>query len=118
MTTFGWGCVGAVAPEIVRWFRISRSTVPEEWKKPAYWLATALYVALGGAFATLIAQPDGYAGFLAGVSTQYAVLGVVKAAEPPQKPTAAEELTTRHVGPVGVAWLYIINHASYLGRRS
>jgi hypothetical protein len=123
VSTFLWGCLGAIAPEIVRWYRISRHAAPDEWKRASYWVATLGYVALGGLFATLIAQPNGYAAFVAGLSTEYAVLGVVKSAASPADADTApsathEELSTRPIGPFGLAALRIIEHASYLGRRT
>lgn len=123
MSTFLWGCVGAAAPEVVRWYRISRKAAPKEWGRPSYWLATAAYVALGGAFASLIAQPNGYAAFAAGLSTEFAVYGLLTGSseDAVSKPTSGlpvEEVSMCDVSLLARARLRVIRHASYLGRRT
>jgi hypothetical protein len=75
VSSFLFGGLGALAPEVIRWFRIAKDETPSEWKRRSYWVATILYVALGGGFASLVSQPNVYAAFVTGFSTEFAVLG-------------------------------------------
>ena len=119
METALWGAAGALAPEVVRWFRIARDDSPQEWRRWSYWAATLAYIALGGLLAHLIAQPNPYAAFITGLSTEYAILGAVQSAM--SSPNDAdsgmpEELHTRATF-ISVATALLMRHASYLGRR-
>jgi hypothetical protein len=77
MENFFFGAIGALAPEVLRWRRITRSGDPAEWGSLSYWLATLAYVALAGFMANLIAQPNPYAAFMTGLTAEYAIAGAM-----------------------------------------
>lgn len=115
-----WGGIGAAAPEIIRWYRITQSETPQEWRRVSYWLATVLYIGLGAALATLIAQPNSYAAFVTGASTEFAVLGGITSIEGRPRSQApgiergVEEVSTRPATVRALLMLTAADHASYL----
>jgi len=114
---FLWGMAGALAPEVVRWFRIVKSgATPAEWRNGEYWAATACYVLLGGLLASLIAQPNGYAAFITGLTTEFAIMGTLSASTPRRAHPggSAEELATRDAGAVEAVLVMLRRHAAYL----
>lgn len=120
---FLWGALGASAPEVVRWFRIAKVGTPGEWRRLSYWFATLAYVALGGLLALLVAKPDAYAAFMAGLTTEFAIAGALKMASteaqvPAPPGSLPEELTLRPAGPTTVVAAVVLRHASFLGRRA
>jgi hypothetical protein len=120
LTSFLWGCVGAIAPEVIRWQQIARTKRPDEWRRASYWAATLLYVAIGGALATLVAQPNGYAAFATGLTAEFAILGALAAARerpPPPEPSVPDELSYQAVGKHRLAIAAIYHHAGYLGHQ-
>jgi predicted lysophospholipase L1 biosynthesis ABC-type transport system permease subunit len=110
METFAWGAFGALAPEIVRWYRIARTETPAEWTRWSYWAATGSYVCLAGAFAGMVAQPSAYAAFAAGVTTEFAIVGLLGS----PGGTGIEELNTRPATPLRIALAALRSHAAYL----
>ena len=61
------GCVGAIAPEVVRLYQLRRA-----WNKkgfsPAYWMISAAFAALGGVMAVILPAVNLYAAFYAGAT--------------------------------------------------
>lgn len=112
--TLLWGAIGAAAPEIVRWYRISRSETPGEWRRFSYWIATAAYVGLGALMALLIAQPNPYASFLTGLTTEFAVLGALNASGNTPPGHKVEEISTRPATPIRATLVALRCHATYL----
>ena len=110
LPVFLWGAVGALAPEIIRWFRIARDKAPDEWRRVSYWVATVFYVALGAGLAFLVGKSEPYAAFITGVTTELAILGVLDK----DKAAGGEEFTTKDVSAFGSAAISLRRHASYL----
>ena len=110
METFFWGAVGAIAPEIVRWWRIARSETPGEWTRASYWLATAAYLCLAGLMALLVAQPNPYAAFMAGLTAEFAIVGALK----PGPSLPIEELQKRSANLWTMSLVAIRRHAIFL----
>lgn len=110
METFFLGALGAIAPEIVRWYRIARSETPDEWKRISFWVATAMYMGVAGGFAALIAQPEPYAALVAGATAEFAAAGLLRSG--PNIPW--EELNSRAASPVGAMFASLRRHAAYL----
>jgi hypothetical protein len=113
---FLWGAIGAVAPEIVRWYRITKTGTPEEWKRAGYWIATLAYLALGGLMAVLVAKDDPYAEFIAGLSTEFVIVGAREAAMH-GRDVAGEEFASRPARFHDKILASFSAHASYLARR-
>lgn len=112
MDTFVWGAVGALAPEIVRWFRIARDRTPSEWSRWSYWLTTVLYMCLAGGFALLVAQPSPYAAFAAGLTTEFSILGLLGTT----RRSSVEEIRSRPATPARLMLALLRSHAAYLSR--
>jgi len=110
---FWWGALGAFAPEIVRWVRITRSETPAEWRRISYWLATTAYIALGGLLAVLIAQPVGGAAFSMGVATEFVVLGAISVTPG----SGTEEFVASPATRPSLLLVGIQQHATYLRSR-
>jgi hypothetical protein len=112
--TFVAGMLGALAPEVIRWRRISRHKKPGKSGRPRldFVILTAVYALFAGFFATLIDPPTAYAAFISGLTFEYAVAGTLRGAEEVQP--GVEELgeapARRH--DLLVATLRL--HASYL----
>ena len=66
-TIFGLGCLGALAPEIVRLYKI-RSNPRVEWTW-FYFLTSCLFAGLGGTVAWLLSTVSYWAAFAAGAAT-------------------------------------------------
>lgn len=111
MPVYVWGAVGALAPEVVRWFRIAREGPPGEWKRVTYWLATVAYAALGAALAYLIGKGEPYAAFSTGVSTELAILGLLN---PKPDGPRSEEISQRPAGLLDPVLIPLRHHARYL----
>lgn len=70
------GCIGAIAPEILRFYRL-RDSLRFSWSW-GYILISILFVLLGG-FITYILKPsNNYAAFYSGVSTPFIINAIAK----------------------------------------
>jgi hypothetical protein len=112
--SFVWGAIGAIAPEIVRWYRIAGSETPGEWRRASYWFATVAYVLLGGVVASLVAQPNPFAAFVAGVATEFTVLGALAAGPRFNPGSRVEELAVRPANSFMATLVALRSHAVYL----
>jgi hypothetical protein len=110
MHNFLAGALGALAPEIIRWRRIARSETPDEWRHLPYWFTTLAYVALAGFLASLVAQPNGYAAFITGLTTEYAIAGVLDEG----RGRELEELGTAPATWADLVLSTLRRHATYL----
>ena len=110
METFVFGALGAVAPEIIRWYRIAHSETPDEWKRISFWAATAMYMGVAGMFAAVVAQPEAYAALAAGASTEFAAAGLLR----PNPSIPLEELSSRAASPFRTTLVSLRRHAAYL----
>jgi hypothetical protein len=118
MSQFLYGCAGAAAPEIIRWYRIARHATPAEARRPAYWIATVAYILLGGLWAYLVSKQEPFAAFASGIATEFAILALVQNSrdEGPRDPDLPEELTIDQPSRVTFAIHGLQQHARYLGR--
>jgi hypothetical protein len=108
--TFVAGVLGAMAPEVIRWRQIVQASPAKRKPRAEYLLATICYALLAGFFATLIAQPNGYAAFFTGLTFEYAVAGALK-----REPEAeTEELGESKATRFDLFWTTLRRHASYL----
>jgi len=116
MPYYVWGAVGAVAPEVVRWYRIRRGSLAELWRW-GYWFATVSYVGLGVALSDLLAKPEADAAFAVGLVTEFAILGGNVALDGlTQKGPLSEEFESRQAGRVAVVLQTLRSHSRYLVR--
>ncbi len=95
MELFLWGCVGGLAPEIVRLYKGRLSPVH---LAKSFWVISLLYVALAGAMAVLFAGSTPQSAFYVGVSTPFLVSGLhrmasmaIEEGEAHTQPTAAAD---------------------------
>ena len=82
--SFIWGCVGGLAPEILRWFRLfsSGAAIPNlNWL--LYVISLALYVMLAGAVAVAFKPDNEWKGLWVGASLP-AIIAVLVQAAPKQ----------------------------------
>jgi hypothetical protein len=89
LTTFGVGCVGAIAPEVIRLYNLRLKPV-FSWSW-GYLLYSILFALLGGFMAWLLEPTSNYAAFYAGVSTPVLISSIAKntgtaAPEAPSEP--------------------------------
>ena len=82
-TSFLIGCVGAIAPEILRFYKL-RSSIRISWSW-GYILVSIPFILLGGLVACLLEPQNYYAAFYAGVSTPFIVNAIVKETQPVAK---------------------------------
>jgi hypothetical protein len=117
MSPFVWGCIGGVAPEVVRWREIAQRRTPSEWRRVSYWVATIAYVPVAGVFASLVAEPTPYAAFVAGVTAQFGIKGALDATDSKGNgnPQIPEELSVQPLSLPRLAHLILLRHASFLG---
>ncbi len=73
------GCIGALAPEIVRLYKL-RSSPVVRWSW-GYLLVSAPFVLLGGFMAYILEPATSYAAFYTGVSTPFVVTTLAKDSE-------------------------------------
>ena len=81
------GCVGALAPEIVRLHRLRHSNVGRTRHLRRYLIVSVLFVALGGATAVLLEANSLHAAFYIGVSLP-AVVSAVGGQNESRRPTS------------------------------
>jgi hypothetical protein len=65
---FALGCIGALAPEIVRLYKL-RKNLPKEVFSLGYYLVSIVYSALGGVVALILPAVTMWAAFYAGITT-------------------------------------------------
>jgi hypothetical protein len=65
---------------------------------------------LAGGFAVLVAQPSPYAAFATGLTTEFAVLGLLGTTERPP----VEEIRARAANPARLTLAVLRSHAAYL----
>jgi len=65
---FALGCIGALAPEIVRFYKL-RHKPPKSFFSLWYFLATAVYAALGGVVAVALPAVTLWGALYAGITT-------------------------------------------------
>lgn len=70
------GCVGAIAPEILRFYRL-RDTLKFSWSW-GYILISIVFVLLGGFVAYILEPSNNYAAFYSGVSTPFIINAIAK----------------------------------------
>ncbi len=93
LETFFIGCIGAVAPEILRLYRL-RDSIRFNWSW-GYILISIIFVLLGG-FITYILEPsNNYAAFYSGVGTPFIINAITK--ETQQVATSQEILVVTKV---------------------
>jgi hypothetical protein len=75
-TTFGVGCIGAAAPEVIRLYNLRLKPV-FRWSW-GYLLFSIPFILLGGFVACLLEPSSKYAAFYAGVSTPVLISSIAK----------------------------------------
>ncbi|ELS04180.1 hypothetical protein Xen7305DRAFT_00039080 [Xenococcus sp. PCC 7305] len=75
-TSFLIGCVGAIAPEILRLYKL-RSSIRLNWSW-GYVLVSIPFMLLGGFVAHILELSNNYAAFYAGISTPFIINAIVK----------------------------------------
>jgi hypothetical protein len=102
LTTFGVGCVGAIAPEVIRLYNLRLKPV-FSWSW-GYLLFSIPFVLLGGFMAWLLEPTNNYAAFYAGVSTPVLISSIAKntgvaAPEAPSEPTLPQPPVSPYFPP-------------------
>ena len=82
-TSFLIGCVGAIAPEILRFYKL-RSSIRINWSW-SYILVSIPFMLLGGLVACLLEPQNYYAAFYTGISTPFIVNAIVKETQQVEK---------------------------------
>ena len=70
------GCVGAIAPEILRLYRL-RNSIRFNWSW-GYILISIIFVLLGGFVAYILEPSNNYAAFYSGVGTPFIINAITK----------------------------------------
>jgi hypothetical protein len=95
---FLMGCIGALAPEIIRIYNLRLSpTLRWSW---SYLLFSFPFILLGGFMAYILEPTTSYAAFYTGVSTPFIVTTLVKDSEHIAKPAAGTVKDRRTDDPV------------------
>ncbi len=74
---FALGCIGALAPEIVRLYRL-RTRPPKKGFSSFYWVITIIYALLGGVVALALPAVTIHAALYAGISASITVSAVAR----------------------------------------
>ena len=82
-TSFLIGCIGAISPEILRFYKL-RSSIIISWSW-GYILVSIPFILLGGLVACLLEPQNYYAAFYAGISTPFLVNAIVKETQKVEK---------------------------------
>lgn len=77
ITIFALGCVGAIAPEIIRLFNLREQPSRFIWSW-FYLVITLFFVALGGIIAWILPTTTYYGAFYAGVTTPILITSILK----------------------------------------
>jgi hypothetical protein len=85
-TTFGVGCIGAAAPEVIRLYNLRLKPV-FRWSW-GYLLFSIPFILLGGFVACLLEPSSKYAAFYAGVSTPVLISSIAKNSGVPTQQTS------------------------------
>ena len=120
-TTFGIGCLGAIAPEVARLYKSHRYKLPAVDNIGFYILISALFVGIGGALAVILDAENWRAALYIGVS--WPALLSTAVGKAPQAPKGAGEAESecgevergdgeRGETEAGITWL---SFREYLG---
>lgn len=77
---FLFGCLGAIAPEILRLYRLRNNIKKFSWSW-GYALVSLLFVVLGGSIALILEPRNAYTAFYSGVSTPFIINAIAREAE-------------------------------------
>jgi len=84
---FGWGCLGAVAPEVLRFFKLAAAGQPMptlDW--PLYWALLIVFVLVSGAFTVAWKAETPFKAIWVGASVPTLVTTLVQVAPSLPKP--------------------------------
>jgi len=76
LETFLIGCVGAIAPEILRLYRL-RNSIRFNWSW-GYIIISIIFVLLGGFVSYILEPSNSYAAFYSGVGTPFIINAITK----------------------------------------
>ena len=84
MRYFFIGCVGAIAPEILRFYKL-RNSLRFSWSW-SYVLISIVFVLLGGFVAYILEPSNNYAAFYSGVGTPFIINAITKETQEAVRP--------------------------------